>query len=238
MTALSKSILKHGNIDERHAPLVRAGFYNLLEMEQLANVEQTLVLLKDVNDYSTFNFVCSHAKEGVSTIVANLAQLLSANLSDKSVLLIDANSKNPCLQRLLDNSSSYGLCDVLRKYKTCEEVIHPVNSSNKLYLLPYGPKEDDGMDCINRRNIFDLLRTLRTQYDYILIDSSPILDSSTALSFALAADTTMLVIQAYGTTFEVCEKSKNYLLKNKCDIGGVILNRVKQVVPKFIFKHL
>ena len=81
-----------------------------------------------------------------------------------------------------------------------------------------------------------MLSACKNQYDYILIDSAPIIASSDALSTAVSSDVTFWVIQSVAVQKEVALKVKSLLIDNECELGGVILNQINQVIPEWVYK--
>jgi hypothetical protein len=58
------------------------------------------------------------------------------------------------------------------------------------------------------------------------------------LSAAIASDTSLLIIEANRVSWEVIQRGKEYLERNGCTIGGVVLNRFQQVIPHWIYERL
>jgi len=79
---------------------------------------------------------------------------------------------------------------------------------------------------------------IKGMYDCILVDSPAILTSGDSLTLSVASDATFLVIQSLRTPKEVAERARSLLDDNECEIGGVLLNRVKQVIPGWMYKML
>jgi len=89
---------------------------------------------------------------------------------------------------------------------------------------------------LNQEKLFALLKECKDKYDYIFIDSPPILTSSDALSIAVSSDVTFWIIKSLSVQKDVALKVKSLLLDNECIIGGVILNQVLQVIPEWVYR--
>ncbi len=235
--AMSKSggsLDKHFTEDPASPDLI---IKNQKNMEQLSNLEQQIALLMQKNNSKVFHFAGSREMEGVSNIVANLVQYMANKMSVKNILLIDANLQNPVLHNMFNILSSPGLRDVLSGNGSFSDSIHQMPSSI-VYVMPCGKGRIDLSGGIGHEKLSVLISKIKTQYDCIIIDSPPLLASSDALSLAIVSDITFLVIQANKTLWEVAKKSKLYLEKNGCHIGGVVLNRVTHAIPEWIYKRL
>lgn len=206
-------------------------------VEQLRNLEQQVALLMQKNDYKVFHFTGSKEKEGVSNITLNLTRFMSEKKPAKNILLIDANLHHPVLHAELNVPANPGLRDALSGTIPYNECVHKFNYGS-ITLMPCGKKASDVSDSIHQDKMSELIAKLKPQYDCVIIDSSPLLESSDSLSLAFASDVTFLVVQANRTRWEVAEKSKLYLEKNSCRLGGVILNRVTHTIPEWIYKRL
>lgn len=207
-------------------------------IKQSGDIEKKIYFYNKKQACKIFNFTCSSGKEGVSTIVVNLIKYISRKKSDKRVLLIDANLADPMLHEMLGVSNENGLIGCLAGVIAPHEAIHKLQASS-IDFMPCGrslnPISSSGLQ---QENFIELLGLIKDDYDYIIIDSAPLLTSADSLSAAVVADVTFLVVQSLKITKEVAERAKTLLTENECLIGGVILNRVKQVIPDWMYKIL
>ena len=198
-------------------------------------MEKKITFYAQKKNAKIFNFTSSRSKEGVSTVVANLAKYMAFKKKEKKLLVIDANLQTPAQHVAFNNPKGPGLLDVLSGSASASEVIHDVQADN-VHLLPSGNTQTDSAEGIEQETFHAIISELREQYEYILIDSAPLLISTDSLSTSLSADVTFLIIQSLMVQKEVGEKAKLLLQDNECPIGGVILNRTKQVIPGWMYK--
>ena len=210
---------------------------NLRNTKQMGDLKQKIEFLGQTKNYRVFHFASSRKREGVSTIVINLAKFMIEKRSSKDILLIDANLQQPVLHTAFDIPSSPGLRDALMGKVAYSESIYKTYS-DRINVMPCGTPLSDETGRIEQKKFADLISSITNKYDYIFIDSSPLLVSSDSLSLAIASDTTFLVIQANETQWEVAEKAKRYLQDSSCSIAGVILSRVLHYIPQWIYKRL
>lgn len=188
-------------------------------------------------DFNKINFVSSRSGEGTSTIIFNLARFINENKLVNNVLIIDANLRRPVLNQPFGLPLSPGLSDVLMKKAEYQEVIHRVTSSN-LSIIPAGALSSESPFQIQHENFSDLISAVKDNYQHILIDSAPLLISSDSLQSAISTDMTFLIVRANNTRWEVVERAKKHLLDADCNIAGVILNRVMQPIPQWLYDRL
>jgi capsular exopolysaccharide synthesis family protein len=210
---------------------------NLLDTAEIADLAQKVTIDSQKNNRKVFNFVSCRNGEGTSTITVNLSKFLTKVESHKTVLLIDANINHPVLHLALNTPIGYGLSDFFNHNVKMAEVIHKVENS-KIQIIPRGTSSSIDYSTLEQEAFLSFISALKENYSYILIDSSPLLSSSGTLPFSLRADFNFLVVQAHETQWEVVEKTKNMLSEYNCTINGVILNKVKKVIPDWLYKRL
>jgi capsular exopolysaccharide synthesis family protein len=185
---------------------------------------------------NAYHFTSTSEGEGTSTVVVNIAQLLSRG-SNASVLFIDGNLKNPSFQDAFNLPRSPGLTEVLNHRAPLNQGVRKIGGS-LVCVLPTGDTNCGKHTTFEMTAVSELMRILRSKFTYIIIDSPPLLTSSIALMWANLADLSFMVIQANRTNWEVAQKAKNLLTRNNRKIGGVILNQVSHPIPNWLYKRL
>jgi Mrp family chromosome partitioning ATPase len=210
-------------------------FLDLKSRKKTGDIEKKILQYRQKNKFQVFNFSAAKRKEGVSTILSNLISYFNLQHSEKQILVIDANFKSPSLHSNFNIDNASGLIDVLKNGKILDEVATNLGSTN-ISIVTTGQGFDPKADNLDQEKFNHLLKTNKSKYDFIFIDSPPILASSDALSAAVASDVTFWIIQSVAIQKDVAHKTKTLLLDNECIIGGVILNQVKQVIPEWIYR--
>ena len=210
---------------------------DLKKTEYIGNLRHKIEIMQQNDRFKVFHFVSSREGEGVSTIVANLAMFMAKENPSKNILLIDANAQRPVLHKIFKNFHTKGISDIVSSEALCAECIHRLDAYG-IDLVPYGSSTSAVPQQTVQEKFGELISSVRPQYDYILIDSLPLLNSSDSLSLAIASDATFLIVRANDTHWEVAQKAKNSLVTNKCRIAGVVLNRVLHVIPPWLYNRL
>jgi succinoglycan biosynthesis transport protein ExoP len=172
--------------------------------------------------------VCSSwPNEGKSTTAINLATVLAQ--ADKRVLLVDADLRRPSLQRYYQiGVHSVGLSEILSGAPyDHEKFVHPDPAVSHLQLLPAGAIPPSSSELLMSTQMTTLVEQWRGAYDFIVIDSAPILAISDALFLASVADAVVIVVRAGSTPKKALRTLKESILKVRGKIAGVLLNDVR-----------
>jgi capsular exopolysaccharide synthesis family protein len=170
--------------------------------------------------------------EGKSTISANLAITLA--LSGARTLLIDGDLRRGALREAFDVSSKIGFAEVLKQEVNWREVVIPT-SYPSLFLLPRGKTLSQPSEHLLRDSTDNLLRELYSHYDYIVIDSSPVLAADDTTSLAPKIDATLFVVRLSYTSARLTRKSLELLAARQVNVPGVILNYVDTSLPEYYY---
>lgn len=241
MAKTYEAILRsQGPLEEEGPTIVPSSswmYHDLKSTRAMGDLQQRVSLMTTRNNCKVFHFVSSREKEGVSTIVANLAEAIAHSQPDRHIMLIDLNLRNPTLHLAFNLPLAPGLSDTLASAQFQAHSIHTTKLAN-LNFLPAGKAVSNNAATIEQKKFTDLISVLRDRYDTIIIDSPPLFSSPDSLSAAIASDTSLLIIQANRVTWEVVQRGKEYLARNGCTIGGAVLNRFQHVIPGWIYDRL
>lgn len=161
--------------------------------------------------------------EGKTITSANLAVVFSQQ--GKKVLLIDADFRKPMVHSVFRKNNMLGLTSVLIKKLPLMEAVKDTKVKN-LYVLTSGPIPPNPSELLSSKSMRDLLKAIRKEYDFIIIDTPPILPVTDAQILANQCDGVILVINYGKTKLEHAEKSKTLLLNVKAKLLGAVLNNI------------
>jgi capsular exopolysaccharide synthesis family protein len=170
--------------------------------------------------------------EGKSTIAANLA--ITMALSGARTLLIDADLRRGALRETFGISSKLGLSEVLKREVNWQEVVVPT-SYPSLFILPRGKSLSQPSEHLLRDSTDLLLKEMYKQYDYILIDSSPVLAADDTTSLAPKIDATLFVVRLSYTSARLIRKGLELLYGRQVNVPGIILNFVDTSLPEYYY---
>jgi capsular exopolysaccharide synthesis family protein len=179
-------------------------------------------------------FTSSIAGEGKTSIATNLA--ISYALAGETVLLIDADLRNPSVDKLLKLDNRIGLSSLLSGQKNQQEFI--LNTSvTHLHVLNAGPLPLDPVELLSSKMMKQLIKKCGERYDRVLIDSPPVLGLADALILSNLADSTLLVIHAEKTTKESIKTSLKRLKQAQCHVLGTLMNQVSEMGASYAYRH-
>lgn len=180
----------------------------------------------------TFLITSAVPNEGKSTVSSNLA--ITMALSGARTLLIDSDLRRGALREAFGISSRIGFAEVLKQEVNWQEVVVPTSYPN-LFLLPRGKTISQPSEHLLRDSTEQILREMYQHYDYILIDSSPVLAADDTTSLAPKIDATLFVVRLAYTSARLTRKSLELLYSRQVNVPGVILNFVDTSLPEYYY---
>jgi tyrosine-protein kinase Etk/Wzc len=160
--------------------------------------------------------------QGKSFLSANLAYLFAA--MGKKVLLIEADVRRASLKRYIDfNSLDPGLSSILREGYAPESVVLQ-NVYENLDFLPAGPRVKNPGDMLSTDAMQQLIHDSAEKYDYVVIDSPPLLPVHDARALATASDVTVFVVRQDMTSISEVREAIDICNKSGSKIDGLVFN--------------
>ena len=161
-------------------------------------------------------------REGKTSVAVNLAIALAQK--GASVLLIDADMRRPRVHTVLGLENTYGLSTMLADHTVLEPLRAP--SVPNLWVLPCGPPPANPADALSSPRMEELIREYRQTYDHVVLDSPPLGHFTDAVVMSHLADGALLVAAAGSTSRETLGRAFRTLTDARCNVLGVVLNRV------------
>ena len=169
--------------------------------------------------------------EGKTTISTNLAVCLT--LRGKRVLLIDCDLRNPSIANALSSNvrpvnTKITLTKAIADHVDPKEMIQPTDVED-LFILFIGPgSKTDSFGKAQKKQLAQLLRKVRKEYDYVILDTPPCALLSDASEIAHLADAGLIVIrQDYATRDQILDGTQQ-LTECKLPIIGCVFNNVSK----------
>ncbi|MCF6290812.1 MAG: CpsD/CapB family tyrosine-protein kinase [Desulfobacterales bacterium] len=172
--------------------------------------------------------------EGKTTAALNIAYSLAKN-SNTRILLVDGNSDAPRLHKLFGAAAAPGLCDTMRSEDFNSDILKQTEYGN-LFIITHGGKTaGKHSSAETEKMIKALLDKLRDQFDYIIFDGLSLLSSSEPAILANSFDGIVMVVESERTKWEVAQLGIEKLIKLKGNMLGVVLNKRKYYIPRFLY---
>jgi capsular exopolysaccharide synthesis family protein len=175
------------------------------------------------NKVKTIVITSSGPAEGKTTTSCNLA-IATAQAGSRTILL-DCDMRNPKLHKVFEISNQIGLSDMLIGETNFYEAVHKSGIDN-LYVLPSGTRPPNPAEVLASEKMKKFLESLKETYDYIIIDTPPIIMVTDAQILAKYADGCLLVVASAEVDKNAAIKAKELLEKVDAKILGVVLNKI------------
>jgi capsular exopolysaccharide synthesis family protein len=156
-----------------------------LLLESVDSIRTMLLQGRPQGGSSLLMIASACSGEGKTT----LAGLLAASLAraGRRTLLVDGDLRRPSLHRLFGVTRSPGVCELLTGAAATDGAVH-ATPIDRLHVLPAGQYSPEAATALARGDLQELFRQLRGQFDFIVVDSSPLLAVSDALMIGVGAD--------------------------------------------------
>ena len=160
-------------------------------------------------------------EEGKSTVALYLAATLAR--SNSRVLLIDADLRRGTLHEFFGAASSPGLAEILNEELSFAEAV-PTGLEN-LALLPAGEAKRDPGELVLSPVWPSFLAEAGSQFDYILVDTPPVLAADDAATLAPKVDGVLFVVRGSFTSARMARGALDALRQRHVRVLGLIFNR-------------
>ncbi len=204
-------------------------------VEQFRSLRSRLQEFRAMNRLQSLLVSSGVPQEGKSFIAANLALSLALHKNSK-VLLIDGDMRRSTLQEYFGCQAHPGLSDYLSgKCEMVDAMQRPSPAStpsrliapflNNLVVIPGGSVGDRAADLAGSPRFEELLRIANEHFDWIIVDSSPVIPVSDSVAMGRACDAVLLVARSGITSYTVAQRAQHELKAS--NIIGFVLNAVK-----------
>ena len=197
---------------------------NLFISEDYRTIRTSILLSHAESPPKTILFSSALPKEGKTTTVANMAVSFS-QLSEK-ILVIDSDLRRPRLHRIFKVKNNTGLSGYLTGKVYLKEAIQ-MTSIDNVWILPSGLIPPYPAELLNSKKMRDMLRELKSRFDFILLDTTPVLGVIDAVIVSSIVDSTVLVIKAGETAKKPFLNAIGELRMAKTKVLGVVFNYLK-----------
>jgi capsular exopolysaccharide synthesis family protein len=168
--------------------------------------------------------------EGKTVTAVNTAILLAG--CNARVLLVDADLRRSRCHEVLQCESRVGLTEVLTGLVKPDEVIRQT-SIKTLFLLSAGSRAPNPAELLGSDVMGQTLTHLKAQFDYVVIDSAPVMPVSDATILSTMVDGVMLVVATAVTSKRHVRAALAKLEYARAKVFGTVLNRARLQTPNY-----
>ncbi len=193
-------------------------------LEEFRMLRTRLNHLQSLQPLHTLVVTSASPAEGKSFTAANFA-LVQSHLDRNYTLLCDFDFRRPIVHNLFKFDRSPGLTDYLQGKASLPEVIKRLKGTN-LFLLSAGSPVVNPLELLNLREVKVLLERLPTVFNWVVIDSPPMLFAADANLLATITDATLLVVRLGQTTIDSLNRALQGMSRN--NVIGIVANAAKR----------
>ena len=167
----------------------------------------------------------ANPNEGKSEVSLNLTAALAQQ--GKKVILIDADMRKPTQHKLIDKRNNTGLSKLILGEISEDAVSHLNVNDVKFDVLTSGPVPPNPSEMLVSSTMEDILNSCIDNYDYIIVDTPPLLAATDAQIMARVADATLLVVDMQISKRTQIIEAKKRLNNVGARLLGVIANKLE-----------
>jgi protein-tyrosine kinase len=173
--------------------------------------------------------------EGKSFAAVNLA-FAESQLEDNATLLIDCDFRRPIVHTMFQVDRAPGLTDFLLGKAQIEDCILRIADTN-LYILPAGEAVINPLELLNLREMQYLVEALPRVFNWVILDSPPLLFAADANLLSTLCSGTVLVVRIGTTTIDSVTRAMQSLCEN--NVLGIIVNGARrgELYSKYTYYH-
>jgi protein-tyrosine kinase len=204
-------------------------------MEEFRTLRTRLNHLKSLQPIHTVVITSPSPAEGKSLTAANLA-LAESHLADNTTLLADFDFRRPIVHTMFGVDRSPGITDYLLGRVTLQQAMKKVAGTN-LYILPAGEAVINPLELLNLREVKILLDRLPALFNWVILDSPPLLFAADANLVSTLCHGTLLVVRIGHTTIDSVTRAMQSLCNN--NVLGIVVNGARrgELYSKYTYYH-
>jgi len=205
--------------------------------EQYKIIRTNIQSLGATKNLKTFVITSSINGEGKTVTSVNLAMTMAHDLNNKKILLIDADMRKGKTAKYLGINLSPGLSDILKGDIEAEQTFVSPGIDN-LTVIPSGKVPRNPSELLGSKKMKVLLESLRSRFDYIFIDTPPVVPVTDSCILGAMVDGVILVIQAGRAQRDVIKHAEHRLNQAHAKSIGYIMTNVEYHLPQYLYRYI
>ncbi len=188
--------------------------------EAYRNLRNGVLLAND--QVKTLLVTSTIAGEGKSNTIANFAVVLAQY--GAKVLIVDADLRRPRVHTIFGLDNVQGLSNMILGEDIPEPMHQPLPEQPNVYVMTAGKRTTLPSEALSSNRLYSLLSEWEKRFDYVIVDSAPLLVVSDSMPLASWVDATLLVIRYNWTPVAALRRVRTVLGHAQTQIAGVVLN--------------
>jgi capsular exopolysaccharide synthesis family protein len=191
--------------------------------EAYRNVRAFVLLASPDRSAKTIAITSSVPREGKSLTSLCLARTLA--MAGSRVILVDCDMRQRGVTKLIGDTD-IGLAEVIEGRSTLSEAMVPDAKSSAWILPSTSATSPEHHDIFDRPNVDELFTELRDSFDYVILDTPPVLGVADARVVSARADQVLYVVRWSKTPRRAAQSGLDILQECGANVAGVLLSRV------------
>jgi succinoglycan biosynthesis transport protein ExoP len=176
-------------------------------------------------------FVSTRPTEGKTSIASLMA--ITFGLNGKKVLLIDGDLRRPAIHLRFRIGKGLSLSSVLSGKASLHEAVVEWPEMPNLHILTSGPVPPLPSELLGSKEMHDLLTQARSEYDFVLMDTPPVLAVTDASLLGRQADAAVLIVRYGAVQKDVARRCIDVLERAGTHLLGIVVNAVDYTSPEY-----
>lgn len=193
------------------------------EAEAYRRVRTSLYFSTSGQNHRVIQVTSPDPSDGKTTLATNLA--VSIAQSGKRVLLVDADFRRPRVEKIFGVPRDGGMTQVITGEIEVADAIVPSDVEN-LDLLPCGPRPPNPAELLSSPRFTQTLETIREMYDFVIVDTPPVLAVSDPVAIAPCVDGVLVTIRLSKSGRPNASRTIEQLVSVGAKVIGVVVNGV------------
>jgi receptor protein-tyrosine kinase len=204
-------------------------------MEEFRTLRTRLNHMKTLQPIHSVVVTSPSPAEGKSLSAANLA-LAESHLAGTNTLLADFDFRRPIIHTMFGLERSPGITDYLLGKAPLNKCIRKI-AGTSLYVMPAGEAVINPLELLNLRDVRLLMDRLPSLFDWIILDSPPLLFAADANLLSTMCHGTLLVVRIGHTTIDSITRAMQSLCNN--NVLGIVVNGARrgELYSKYTYYH-
>ena len=208
--------------------------YKKQALEAFNTIQTNIGFLGIDHDIRTIMVTSSIKGEGKSTVTSNIAN--SYAFSQKRVLLVDCDMRNPTVHRVLELPNRKGLADLIMAGREGQDAGDYITHYGPYFdVLTAGHRPPNPTELLGSKRMEALIGLFSGQYDYVILDTPPVLLVPDAIALHPYVDGILLVVRHGYTTKEVLEDCKKAWEVAGTKPSACILNAIPDMQKRYSY---
>ena len=205
--------------------------------EQYKIIRTNLQSLRSTRNLKAFIVTSSISGEGKTVTSVNLAIAMAHDMNAKKVLLIDADMRKGKVAKYLGLNHTPGLSDILKGEMDPDSTFISPDIDN-LTIIPSGKVPRNPAELLGSKKMINLLESLKTRFDYIFIDTPPVMPVTDSCVLGAMADGIIMVVQAGRTQRDIVKHAEHRLSHAHANLLGYVMTNIEYHLPQYLYRYV